>query len=481
MKMKKSFLFAAALSLMAGFGFTACDDDDDDSKKDIGIEGDGDSMTLDYTVELKIGESYEGKQLSIDLASLAKFFGYETSEELVAAIESSDVTGFALTSAGEEDATNGATTTNGAWGHWFAATGDATTWGTEAGDPLQAVVYAEFTTDETSGESYFGVGQYPDRITEETTLKVTEGLKVEDAYAYVNITFHVAKEEINASEVASFDLTCDLACSDAYDAQGYEFDLASILDKLGATEYTLVTPKEDGEMTSNLSQGAGFWYGTTGYWGQWGDTLPQAALYAYNEDNVLYVGQYPGHVAVGDVIKFKYCFMSGNNYVTLNVTVNIIEDTYEDPETAPAGDPESATYDLTLSKPYSNDYASISVDIADQLKNAFKMTTYQIYSAIKSGDLKMYLNEVTEADPSYTANAPGYWISETGAAIEYASGHVYVEMGYDKDMLVLNYGVHPDNATAGESFTGSIIIVCNGVSVTYNVSYAITEAEAAAE
>ena len=41
-------------------------------------------------------------------------------------------------------------------------------------------------------------------------------------------------------------------------------------------------------------------------------------------------------------------------------------------------------------KAYDDYYGSIQFDVKDALRDAFKMTTYEIYSAKMSGDLKIY-------------------------------------------------------------------------------------------
>lgn len=338
--MKKSLLFATMLTVAASCSFCACSDDDEDTGTKVIIDTtESEIKTFEYTINLNLGESYEGKELSIDLNAIAAEFGYADSAELVAALSSNDVTGFALTSDGEVDAVNGATTTNGVWGHWFAASGNATTWGATDESQL-AAVFAEFNIDTENNHAGFGCGQYPGRITEATTITVTEGLKNEEVSVYVKINFVIATEQ------------------------------------------------------------------------------------------------------------------------------------YDDPETAPSGTPADAEYTKTFSKAYSNDYAAETIDVKEELRNAWKMTTYQIYQAIKNGEVNAYMNAVADTVPTYTADAPGFWINDQGQSTSYSSGEacIWTSLSYDKTELNLGGGNHPEYTKTAE-VKYDFILVYNGTKVTYHITY----------
>lgn len=153
----------------------------------------------------------------------------------------------------------------------------------------------------------------------------------------------------------------------------------------------------------------------------------------------------------------------------LNVTVNVIA--YEDPETAPAGDPEDVVMDIELGKAYSDDYASVQYDVKEILRNAFKKTTYEIYQAIISGDLKLYEGSVVDTDPVYTSDVPGYWIKSDGTTGEWAEGLIYLSIGHNESEIYLYGGNHPDNAVSGDTVSAKLIAAYNGVTVTLNITY----------
>ena len=157
----------------------------------------------------------------------------------------------------------------------------------------------------------------------------------------------------------------------------------------------------------------------------------------------------------------------------MEITVNIVA--YQDPETAPEGEPEELTIDVNLQKNYTNDFANVQVDVRETLRQAFKMTTYQIHSARVSGDLKIYCQTETAEEPEYTADVPGYWLAADGSSAAYADGLCWVSLGTSETELYLYGGNHPENVspTAGTTLTTTYIITCNGGKVTVNINFQV--------
>ena len=75
------------------------------------------------------------------------------------------------------------------------------------------------------------------------------------------------------------------------------------------------------------------------------------------------------------------------------------------------------------------------------------MTTYQIFSALKSGEMKVYLDEVSEEDPAYTAGTGEYWLTAEGKSCEWADGIAFGGLLSTETSLVLEVGHHPDNVS----------------------------------
>lgn len=433
-------------------------------------------LVLYYTFEMTTSTSaYEAGKIAIDLDKIAEKFGIST-ENLLKGIEGEsgapEVKGFAIQGSTGADY-GSATTTNTKWGHWFNASADAISYG----DGSQTYVYAEFSTE----TGMFTLGQHPGRLKDGDTIRIVEGLKYNEIRVAVAITIKAkAPGQVTATVVNTQKLSIDVTPRSNYDMDTLDFDAARTLIDLGVSSFDDVKPiaiNSDGSYAQESNGGTrGFWYGLDGFVGAWGDNASvYTSLETYADGNYCVgIGQMPNVLAEGDVYNIKYGFIANNKIEMLEITVNLVG--YQDPETAPTGDPEDVEKDFDMTKAWDNTHGSIQVDVKEILRNAFKMTTYQIYSAILSGDLKVYLNEVSDEDPSYTAAAPGYWMGADGIAVEYAEGVIWWSIGYSETELYLYGGNHPGNSVAGDVVKTKFIVVCNGAKATFNITYTLTEA-----
>jgi hypothetical protein len=235
------------------------------------------------------------------------------------------------------------------------------------------------------------------------------------------------------------------------------------------------------------ANGLGYWYDKNGDVTTWGAEAgpTQAALYVEfdAEAMTMVVGQRAKRVAPGDSVSLYLMFSKGNDTLALILDVKMGPQyevpAYVDPETAPAGSPVTVakTYDVT--KAYTNDWSSYNVDVKEDLRNAFKMTTFQIHQAIEKGDVKFYGLNVdgtvykNEAGDSVsTANAPGHWIASTGGITTFGDVDnlpaFYSELHHDNELLEFAIGNHPDNAKAGDQLTFTQVAESkNGGKVTF--------------
>lgn len=430
------------------------------------------NLVLNYTVDINIGKTaYDGAMLAIETDKIAELFGI-TKEQLLAGIAGEagapEVKGFAIEWTTRADV-GSATNTNSPWGHWWDIDGNVTTWGADA------MVFAEFNTE--VGE--FHVGQYPGHLTDGDTIRFIECLKYNEKRAAVVITVLAhTPGQITAQVVNTQNLTINITPKTDYTQDSLEFDLTKTLSDLGVASMSGVKflgVNKDGSYSQETTTKNGFWYDLEGFVGSWGDN---ASVFTSYDDgmmpNKIGVGQMPNKLAEGQSYTVKYGFLANNKIEMLQIKVNVVG--YVDPETPPTGSPTTVTKDISLSKPYSDDYASIRVDLKDILRDAFKMTTYQIHKSIASGELKVFLNEVPNpvAAPSYTADVPGYWIKADGTPGAWAESLVWCSIGHSNSDLYLFGGNHPENAVAGNTVTTKMIIVCNGGQVTLNITFKLT-------
>lgn len=491
--MKKIFFYMIGLAVFM-MGVASCGDNTDfsvlheltpeeqdelkrqDSIKNAQLNKINADLVLEYPVEITISQTaYDGATVPVEMNKIAELFGISEDEALSQIGDGfpGDLTGFAIAGTTHEDV-SGATNTNATWGHWWDANGDVVSWGETA------MVFAEFDAEAKA----FAVGQYPTHLTDGQEVTFIECLKYNEKRAAVVITVTAkAPEQITATVVNTQQLSIQVSPKADYSTEPLVFDLTRTLSDLGIAsmdEVTFIGVNADNSYAQETSTPNGYWYDADGFVGAWGDNARVYTSYGEEHlaDNEIGIGQMPSTLAIGDEVTIKYGFLANNKIEMLQITITVVD--YTDPETPPTGEPAGTTASITLTKPLTTDYATVTEDVKDLLRNAFKKTTYQIHQAIASGTLKVYLGAVAEDAPSYSADVPGYWIKADGSATTWgAESVVWCSIGHSETTLYLYGGNHPDVTTA-VTVSPTLIIVHDevpDVQVTLNITFNLTATE----
>ncbi len=499
-------LFCLTAILCAALGLSSCGDNDDVSREHTLTDEEmaelarQDSLTqaqlasinadliLSYTVSFTISSlSYDGTSLEIDLDQIAELFGISSTTELVEMIDNYDVTPFAIEGSTHADNMT-SSNVNTAWGHYWDASGDVATWGDS-----DSMVFTEFEYDEDYTGAYFSCGQYPGRLSGGEEITVIEALSYGGKRVAIQITFlPQAQQEVVAGVVNTQYLTLNAVVDNSYVETGVQFDLAQVYSDLGVSspdDFTILGLNTDGSYNTELATGSGFWHNAEGYVCNWGDGSILYTAYREEIDDGVYlfdddyigIGQYPGACSEGDQYKVYYAFMANDKIEMFDITVNIIS--YEDPETPLTGTPTSSETDIVLTKDYSNDYANVTseddYDVQEIMRQTFQMTTYEIYKAIYSGEMKLYVDEVADGDPEYTSDEPGYWLDADGASCYWSSGIVFCCLYYSYESIYLYMGCHPDNCSSTTTYqvTTKYVFEYEGTTATFNITMNVNATE----
>lgn len=451
-------------------------------------------LILEYTVKIPISAlNYDGAELLIDTVKIAEKFGI-TTEQLRKGIynmrstewgiygddaSAPKLTGFCIEGTTHNDNMT-AYNTNSCWGHWWDKDGNVTVWGDNAR------VFAEYDPD----GGFFNIGQMPGKLEEGKSIKFIECLKYQDIRIAVVITAVPEKQgEVTAQIVNTQELEIEMYPNNEYVTKPLDFDLDKTKSDLGISSVSdakFVALNADGSFAQEYTADPnGFYYDKEGYAGSWGDEASVFVTHPYSggdeeaEENQVAIGQMPGAMSVDDEITVQFGIMANDKIEMLNITVKIIA--YQDPETAPTGDPEERSIDKEIDITYSSEGFDTSIDVKETLREAFKMTTYQLYTANLDEKIKMYLGEVTAEDPTYTASAPGYWINAEGKSTNWGSKEdvVYVQLYMNETTIELSVGINPDNCDpSGSEIPVKLILTCadNTGKVTVNLTIKITSA-----
>lgn len=499
----KKLLYLGAAALITSLGMASCDDNTDFSKVHVLSDDEIAEMARqdsikqaqmaminadfihDYTVEFYISEnSYEGAFLEIDTRKMAQDFGISETElvhgianlrseylENGAYADGAKLQGFAIEGSTHQDNMT-AYNTNGIWGHWWDENGDVTSWGDNAR------VYLEYYEPENEGDPYgFYVGQMPGMLQANQEITVLECLKYQDTRMALQIKV-IGRErgEIKAGIVYDEDVNVELTPNDAgsYDPHAFSFDLPAVLAATGLSEISnsnLIAYKADGSFAQELNADAGFWFDKTGPVGGWGDDASCWISYGITDDPAtIGVCLMPGATAAGDHYDHDFGFYNGDKIAMLHVHIDV--SAFSDEEQRPEGDPCTVETDITMEKTFDQSYTSIQYDVRDILKDAFKLTTYEIFQAKNDGSLKIWIDNEGEGDPAYSADTPGYWLSADGQNVGWGDGIFWLSLGGSEQELYIYGGNHPDNCDPnGQDCHVRYVITCNGGVAILNVNF----------
>lgn len=422
--------------------------------------------TQDLNIEVTAKSSYDADSIQFDLDAVLSGLGVSSMEEVT------------YLGVNEDGSYNQEPVTNN--GFWYDINGFVGAWGDDA---------SVFTEYYTTSPGWLKIGQYPDHLTAGMSFVIKYGFMANNKIVMLNITINVQgyvdPETPPAGEPEALTIDVELAKPYSNDYASVSYDVRETLrNAFKMTTYQIHQAISTGEL--KLYQGEvsetdpvytadapGYWLKEDGTAGEWAESVVWTSLAHSETELYIFGGNHPDNAVEGATVNSTYIATCNGGSVTINLTFKVEEDVFVDPETPPTGDPVDMTIDLELSKAYSNDYASVTFNLQDTLREAFKMTTYQIHKAIESGDLKLYQGEVSEETPAYTAEAPGFWLNAEGAVVEWAEGMVWSSIGHTNTELYLFGGNHPDNAAAGTTVTSKLIAICNGGTVTINLTFKV--------
>jgi len=422
--------------------------------------------TQDLTIAVTPRSSYDPDPLQFNLDQALSDLGVGSMDEV------------SFVGVNEDGSYNQETVTGN--GFWYDFNGFVGVWGDNASIYTN---YGDFEANQIS------IGQYPDHLAPDQTINIKYGLLANKKIVMLNIAVNVVGYQDPETPPAGDPeaLAIDIVLSKPYtnDYASVTEDVKEIMrNAFKMTTYQIHQAIGTGAL--KLYQGAvsetdpaytadvpGYWLKADGTAGGWAESLVWTSIGHSETELYLYGGNHPDNAVAGNSVVTKLIATCNGGSVTFNITFNIVEDSYVDPETPPAGDPEAISVDIALSKKYSDDYASVTADIKETMRNAFKMTTYQIHKAIATGALKLYQGEVSETAPVYTADVPGYWLKADGTAGGWAESLVWTSIGHSETELYLYGGNHPENAVAGNTVSTKLIATCNGGSVTFNITFKV--------
>jgi hypothetical protein len=311
--------------------------------------------------------------------------------------------------------------------------------------------------------------------------------KEEDPNAYVadkTITKDVMLVSSNLEKDASVIMMLDGATIAS--ALGYA-NVAALSTALGTLEWSTqvnnqvrffgVNASTGIDYTGNYTAGMGYWFKANGDICSYADE--DVTLYANLDPATLQmtIGQKGGKVNNGTTYKLIVMFANASDYrLALEMNVTIVVDT------PPAGEPYEVSVTHTIMHPITTGWEEDYIDITSILRDAFKMTTAEINTAIKSKTMTFYAVEPNLTQKPSTSNGgdyPGHWINEDGTvATNWQDGEIFVQMQSTAESIRFMMQNQPSNITTATTITVKQVAELNGGKVNFTFNVVLTEGSA---
>ena len=465
--MKKISLFLSCLLIGATTLFVGCDKKDDPTPEKEGKEEKvNKDLVLEYSITFSNSEltSSDAKQIELDINTIAAYL--EVDKELLGSAltgkQKSDITCLAINNTTNTDTIRSNTEFH--WGHWWNKNGDVV-------EKYDGVFTSSFSYNE--GVGTFSIGLNYDQY-EVGQTKITEALRYQDKC--VKIVFTISVIDLNDKQhiVTTNNLSIDyVITSQSQQVTIDDFNAKATLAALGASSWDDITwliEDEDGyekAYVSFLTNEPNFNYDENGEIASY----LYAMTVTFHEGQLLY--QYSGK---GDnpnaPITVKFYMLYNNKIVENCLTINFQD--YIDPETAPEGTPTSIEKDISITLPRADwDYSAEGIDITEELRQCFKMTTFQIYNALKNKEMIMWYNEIGKGDDNkaFFIDKEGKYISGADWYLAYDSVIAQINLNYSEENCVFN--INTANVTTNpeaKTITPKVIFEKDGVTATFNLT-----------
>jgi len=232
------------------------------------------------------------------------------------------------------------------------------------------------------------------------------------------------------------------------------------------------------DYSGSYTAGMGYWFNSDG------------DVCTYNAENAvafadldpssltITVGQKGGQVDIGETVKMVVMFANEANYrVAVELNVTTVEDA------PPPGAPYELNITQTVLHPITTGWEQDFVDVTSAMRDAFKLTTAEIASAVAAQSMTFYAIEPDNSHkPSSSSGGdyPGHWFNPDGTvATNWQDGAVFVQMIASADGISFMFLNQPSNITSAATIVVKQTAELNGGKVNFTFNIVLTEGAAA--
>ena len=379
----------------------------------------------------------------------------------------------------ELDSLTNETSANGI-GFWMHAVCDAE--GTEtsqcaryAYDGQDKFYMESFAFDPETGMLSCNLGQYPNNLkggqTYYTNIYIVYGDKAIKIRYKLNVLDVQLGSLDNYEKAGESTIKVEMEPQNSYDTKNFSIDIEAITTALGAAPddfYML----QDNSFADKNQEGVGYWVDNAGVVVPWGTSAMFYVTPKADDFSKLGIGQYPGHMNIGDSVRANLYFLANDKYYQLNIDLVIIAPKTVDNEFEVVAtrlinvQQTPGEYEWTPGKEIPAEWVELQIGTSDWV--LYALAPLNEDGTEKEGNAKY--------SKSYTCTPyPGFWMDGEGHNVGWNSNaRVGLTIASPEGSFAL---MQYPGVKLGEEFKFPIFLVNedNGKMVEFDFTYSIVE------
>ena len=370
--------------------------------------------------------------------------------------------------------------TAGGIGFWMHAVCDAE--GTETSQvaryayDVQDKFYMEsFAFDPETGMLSCNLGQYPNNLkggqTYYTNIYIVYGDKAIKIRYNLNVLDVQLGSLDNYEKAGESTIKVEMEPQNSYDTKNFSIDIEAITTALGAAPddfYML----QDNSFADKNQEGVGYWVDNAGVVVPWGTSAMFYVTPKADDFSKLGIGQYPGHMNIGDSIRANLYFLGDGKYYQLNIDLVIVA-----PKTVDSEFTVVATRRIEVQQTPGEYVWTNSVEIpAEWVELQIGTSDWVLYSLATLNADGSEKEGIDKYSKTYTCTPePGFWMDGEGHNIGWnANARVGCSISSPEGSFVL---MQYPGIKMGDVFQFPLFLVNedNGKMVEFDFTYSIVE------
>lgn len=337
-----------------------------------------------------------------------------------------------------------------------------------------------FTFDAETGILSCNLGQYPNNLkagkTYYTYIYIVYGDKA------IRILYNLIVPEQQLGTLADYEkagestMKVEMEPMESYDTKNFSIDIETITTALGCAvgeidDFYMLD--SDVDFAGKNQEGVGYWVGIDGAVIAWGDNAMFYVTPKADDFSKFGIGQYPGHMNVGDSARATIYFLANSKYYQLGIDLVIVEpkqvDVVFESVAQRSVEVQQVPGDYVWTSGMDIPEAWVEEQIGTADWTLYALATLNEDGSEKEGNAKY--------SKSYTCTPyPGFWMDADGRNVGWNQTPTRVGITVASPEGKFSLMQHP-GVTLGDVFRFPIFLVNeeNGKMVTFNFTYSIVE------